>query len=232
MPHILVVEDDRSLREALAYNLQREGYDVSEAADGMYAVQLARQKQPELILLDLMLPGESGLDVCRAVRRFSNAPIIMVTARAEDADRVLGLELGADDYVTKPFSMHELLARIRANLRRIELDRDLPGDAVLTNGELMVDKAAHRVTLEDREIELQPREFDLLVYFMRHPGIVLSRGRLLVDVWGHTFVGERTVDVHVRRLRAKLGYDQQSGPISTIHRVGYAFRPPAGTRSG
>lgn len=223
MTKILVVEDDRSLREGLVYNLSREGYSPVVAEDAASALQLARVEKADLILLDLMLPGGSGFDVCRDIRQFSKAPIIMVTARGEDVDRVLGLEMGADDYVIKPFSLRELLARIRANLRRVSYDQEDPEHVTLESGPLSVDLARRRAELAGAVLTLQPKEFDLLVYFMKHDGVVLTRDRLLAGVWGHDFVGERTVDVHVRRLRAKLETGGAADLIRTIHGVGYAF---------
>jgi two-component system response regulator VicR len=221
---ILIVEDDRSLREALAYNLQREDHAVALAEDVPSALRLARQRNPDLILLDLMLPGGSGFDVCREIRSFSTAPIIMVTARDDDVDRIVGLEIGADDYVTKPFSLRELMARVKANLRRVQLDRSGTEDDVVRQGELTADLAARRVTLGQDDIEFQPKEFDLLVFLMRHAGTVLTRERLLRGVWGHEFVGPRTVDVHVRRVRAKLEGTPYAEVIRTIHGVGYVFQ--------
>jgi DNA-binding response OmpR family regulator len=220
---ILIVEDDRTLRETLSYNLQREGHAVVTAEDAPTAVTTARQSRPDLILLDLMLPGGSGFEVCKQVRSFSPAPIIMLTARGEDADRVVGLEVGADDYVTKPFSLRELMARVRANLRRVDLDRSGIEEPRLSRGSLVADLAARTVHADGHPVGLQPREFDLLVYLMRHPGAVLTRERLLRGVWGHEFVGPRTVDVHVRRVRAKLEGVGCPDPIRTVHGVGYAF---------
>lgn len=225
MTKILVVEDDRSLRDALTYNLRREDYTPVTAEDAPTALIMARKEKPDLILLDLMLPGGNGFDVCRDIRTFSTAPIIMLTARSEDIDRVLGLEIGADDYVTKPFALRELLARIKANLRRVDLDRGTGGEDVIEASGLRVDIPGRRVLVNGRPISFQPREFDLLAYLIRHPGTVLTRGRLLSSVWGHEFVGERTVDVHVRRVRAKL---EQAGSIDfirTVHGVGYVFDP-------
>jgi DNA-binding response OmpR family regulator len=230
---ILVVEDDRSLCEALSYNLRREGYTPLVARDASAAVLLARQEKPNLIILDLMLPGGSGFDVCRTVRSFSPVPIIMLTARDEDVDRILGLEIGADDYVTKPFSLRELLARVKANLRRVELDRGPVEVEVLEHESLTVDTRSREVSVDGRAIALQPKEFDLLAYFLRHPGKVLTRAQLLSAVWGHDFVGERTVDVHVRRVRSKLEKANLSDLIRTVHGVGYALetRRQASTRS-
>jgi two-component system, OmpR family, response regulator VicR len=186
-------------------------------------VTSARRSSPDLILLDLMLPGGSGFDVCRQVRTFSPVPIIMLTARGEDVDRVVGLEVGADDYVTKPFSLRELMARVKANLRRVDLDRSGIEEATLSQGDLMADLSARTVRVGGRPINLQPREFDLLIYLMRHPSAVLTRERLLRGVWGHEFVGPRTVDVHVRRVRAKLEEAGHPNLIRTVHGVGYAF---------
>lgn len=222
---ILVVEDERSLREALVYNLRREEYTPVVAEDAPSAITVARRERPDLILLDLMLPGGSGFEVCSTIRTFSRAPIIILTARGEDIDRVLGLEMGADDYVTKPFSLRELLARVKANLRRLDLDQGVDQSQVIEYGALRVDAGRRRVELTGDPVTLQPREFDLLLYLMRHPGTVLTRDRLLNAVWGHDFVGERTVDVHVRRLRSKLERDSIAPFIRTVHGVGYAFEP-------
>ena len=223
MAKILVVEDDRSLCDALSYNLRREGYTPLVAMDASSATSLARQEKPDLIILDLMLPGGSGLDVCRTIRSFSPVPIIILTARDEDVDRVLGLEIGADDYVTKPFSLRELLARVKAHLRRVEMDRGSDETEVLEHEGLTVDTRGRQVSIAGHSIALQPKEFDLLVYFLRHPGKVLTRAQLLNAVWGHEFVGERTVDVHVRRVRSKLEKANRAELIRTVHGVGYAL---------
>jgi DNA-binding response OmpR family regulator len=231
MAKILVVEDDRSLSDALVYNLRREDHTPLVAFDAASAVQLARQEGPDLVLLDLMLPGGSGFDVCQTLRSFTKAPIIMLTARGDDIDRVLGLEIGADDYVTKPFNLRELMARVKANLRRVELDERADTGRELHFGGLTVDVPGRQVTIEDRPIILQPKEFDLLVYLMRHPGTVLTRSHLLHAVWRHDFVGERTVDVHVRRVRSKLEKRGLAGVIRTVHGVGYAFDAEKQARS-
>jgi DNA-binding response OmpR family regulator len=223
MAKILVIEDDASLREALVYNLRREDYTPLVATDAPSGLAMARRDKPDLVVLDLMLPGGSGFDVCKGIRSFSKVPIIILTARDEDIDRVLGLEIGADDYVTKPFSLRELLARIKAHLRRLDYDRAGESLDVLSDGRLVVDVRARTAAVDDETIMLQPKEFDLLVYFMRNPGVVLTRDRLLSSVWGHEFVGERTVDVHVRRVRAKLERVHAADPIRTVHGVGYAF---------
>lgn len=223
MATILVVEDDRTLRETLAYNLRAEDHEPVLASDAPSAIRQARDTSPDLILLDLMLPGGSGLDVLKGVRRFTTAPVIILTARDDDVERVLALELGADDYITKPFSLRVLLARIKANLRRVELDRSEGDGETLQHGRIRLDVAGRHVWVGGEEVVLQPKEFDLLVYLLRHPDTVLSRERLLHAVWGHTFVGERTVDVHVRRVRAKLEAAGASNPVRTVHGVGYAL---------
>lgn len=231
MAKILVIEDDASLREALVYNLRREDYTPIVATDAPSGVATTRRENPDLVILDVMLPGGSGFDVCRSIRDFSTVPIIMLTARDEDIDRVLGLEIGADDYVTKPFSLRELLARIKANLRRLDYDRSEGSSDYLVHDRLVVDVRARTVAADGEAITLQPKEFDLLVYFMRNPGVVLTRDRLLSAVWGHEYVGERTVDVHVRRVRAKLEHARAPDPIRTVHGVGYAFEAPTGVES-
>jgi two-component system response regulator RegX3 len=224
---ILLVEDDRDLSEALSYNLRRDDHTPIVALDAPQAVDLARREKPDLVILDLTLPGGSGLDVCRTIRSFSTVPIVILTARDDDVDRVLGLEMGADDYVTKPFSLRELLARVKANLRRVDLDRRAERLERLEYGPLIVDVRRHTVEVEGHSVKLQPKEFDLLVHMMRYPGEVLTRERLLHSVWGHEYVGERTVDVHVRRVRAKLQAAGGQNVIRTVHGVGYAFDPPA-----
>ncbi|GAC1514633.1 MAG: response regulator transcription factor [Chloroflexota bacterium] len=206
---ILIVEDDRTLAETLAYNLKKEGYEALVVRTGIEAIVTSRAKHPDLILLDIMLPEVDGFEVCRTVRATSTVPIIMLTARDNEVDRVLGLELGADDYVSKPFSLRELLARVRANLRRTELDKlETPLPPVLVH----------------EAMEL-PREFDLLLYMMRNRAIVLSRDQLLEKVWGADYMGDsRTVDVHVRRLRSKIETDASNPAlIQTVHGVGYVF---------
>jgi two-component system, OmpR family, response regulator RegX3 len=227
MAKILVVEDDTSLSEALAYNLRREGYTPIVAPTAPGAIERARAEPFDLVLLDIMLPGGSGFDVCRDIRTFSTVPIVMITARDDEVDRVLGLEIGADDYVTKPFKLRELLARVKANLRRVDMEHRRDSGESLHAGPLSIDPARRRVLAGTEEIVLQPKEFDLLLYFMQHPRSVLTRNRLLHGVWGHEYVGERTVDVHVRRVRAKLDAAGVGGVIRTVHGVGYGFEPDA-----
>ncbi len=231
---ILLVEDDATLRDTLAYRLRHDGYQVVTAADGVQAVNAARKTRPDLIVLDLMLPGLDGLEVCKQVRAMPEtqaAPIIMLTARAEESDKILGLELGADDYVTKPFSWPELRARIRTQLRRHEQNAadslTTPAKQGIIEAEpLRIDLDRRQVWLNGQEVEMAARLFDLLVYIVRHRGIVLTRGRLLEHVWGYDYGGDtRTVDVHVRWLREKIEHDP-SNPrlIQTVRGVGYRFK--------
>ena len=233
MAVVLVVEDDETLLDAVAYNLQRDGHEVHTAADGVLGLALAREQHPDLIVLDLMLPRMSGLDVCRLVRNEQPVPILILTARDAEQDIISGLDMGADDYVTKPFSMRELRSRVKALLRRDVLSRDAgpredgPSTEVLTAGDLLVDIGRHEVRKGGAEVALRPREFLLLEYLMRHPGQVLSRDLILERLWGYTYAGEsRTVDVHVRWLREKLE-DEPSNPrhIETVRGFGYRFAP-------
>lgn len=217
---ILLVEDDGTLRHTLALNLRAEGHQVLEAEDGESGLASARSEAPDLVVLDVMLPRLDGLTVCRLLRRESRVPIILLTARGAEADKIIGLETGADDYIVKPFSLGEFLARVRAALRRAAAA--LPGD-ILASGDLRLDLAARRVALAGRPIQLAPREFDLLTLLLRHRGAVMSRDLLLARVWGDDYVGDaRTVDVHIRWLRQKLEQDP-SRPvlIQTVRGVGY-----------
>jgi two-component system response regulator RegX3 len=220
---ILVVEDDEGIREALHFNLAAAGYAVQEARDGVSALRLARSLHPDLILLDLMLPGMSGLEVCRTLRRTSPVPIIVVTARDTEVDKVVGLELGADDYVTKPFSMRELLARVAAVLRRVAgeaPDSEAPERETL--GNLTIDRPARRVILDDHEVKLTAREFNLLSFLLAHPERVHSRDTLLHRVWGPGFSGDpKTVDVHIRWLRQK--FDSRA-PLAIVTVRGSGYR--------
>ena len=224
---VLVVEDEDNLLEALRYNLTREGYEVLTATDGERGLASARDNDPDLIILDIMLPSLNGLEVCRIVRRDSDVPVLMLSAKGEEADRVVGLELGADDYVVKPFSMRELLARVRALLRRPRsAARDEREDQEsLSVGALEIDFAGHSVTMLGREVDLAPREFDLLALFARNEGRALTRDQILDGIWGKDYVGDsRTVDVHVRGLRKKIEADPNSPRlIVTLRGVGYRF---------
>jgi two-component system, OmpR family, response regulator len=221
VPKILVVEDDQNLQRALSYSLDKEGYEVASAADGAQALALARQAPPDLILLDVMLPVMSGLEVCRILRAESQVPIIMLTARTEETDKVAGLDLGADDYLTKPFGMRELLARVRALLRREK--RAMPEGGPLAFANVSVDPGRHTVTRDGRPLELTPKEFDLLAFLAQHPGLVFSREQLLSRVWGYDYGGgTRTVDVHVRWLRQKLEADPENPRfLLTVRGTGY-----------
>ena len=220
---VLIVEDDAGIRETLKYNLSNAGFSVQEAGDGASGLRTARTGKPDIVLLDLMLPGMSGLDFCRALRKTSQVPIIILTAKDSELDKILGLELGADDYITKPFSVREVVARINAVLRRFsDTDRDdqaLPEhDAI---GGFAIDRAARRVHLNGIEIRLTNREFDLLSYLLAHPGRVHTRDALLSNVWGSGFIGDRkTVDVHVRWLREKFA-GAAPFDIVTVRGVGY-----------
>ncbi|MCB9077227.1 MAG: response regulator transcription factor [Anaerolineaceae bacterium] len=218
---ILIIEDDETLRQTLAYNLEREGYLVTTAEEGRVGLDLAREGVPDLIVLDLMLPGLDGLSVCRLIRRELDIPIIILTARSGEVDKIVGLDSGADDYITKPFSLGELLARVRAALRRqpkAVADR-------LESSDLSLDLIGRKAYKGADLLNLSYKEFDLLAELMRNKGMVLSRDLLLTKVWGYEAVGEsRTVDVHVRWLREKIE-DNPSKPkrITTIQRIGYRF---------
>ncbi|MBA4802174.1 MULTISPECIES: phosphate regulon transcriptional regulator PhoB [Euryhalocaulis] len=223
-PYVLIVEDEESLAALLEYNLEKEGYRVGLAPDGEEAMTMVSEETPDLIILDWMLPKLSGIEVCRRLRNRQstrNVPILMLTARGEEAERVRGLDTGADDYVTKPFSMTELFARIRAVLRRIR-----PGLAedTVTYGDLQIDRVAHRVKRAGEEIHLGPTEFRMLDYFMQNPGRVFSREQLLDAVWGsNVYVEARTVDVHIGRLRKALKREGRNDPIRTVRSAGYAL---------
>ena len=207
---VLIVEDEKAIVEILKFNLQREGYETIEALDGETGLELARTQDPDIILLDVMLPRMNGFDVCAALRNDGSAvPIIMLTAREEESDKVFGLESGADDYMTKPFSMRELLARVKANIRRRKLDAaPTPGGRVLRCGEVAVDLTAMTVTRDGAPVECTQKEYDLLVCLLSNPGKVFSREELMTKVWNYDYFGDmRTVDVTVRRLREKIESD-------------------------
>ena len=227
---VLVVEDDRTLLSVLEYNLKKEGYSVVTASDGIEAVEIARAERPQLVLLDIMLPKLDGLEVCRILRKESTVPILILTARADEVDKVVGLELGADDYLTKPFSMRELLARVKAMLRRaqasaVESGRAEDGMVPITIGDLEIDVRRHRVTRCDSQIDLTPTEFALLAFLAGNFGRVYTREQLLEHVWGYDYAGDtRTVDVHVRWLRQKIEVDPaHPRHILTVRGVGYRF---------
>jgi DNA-binding response OmpR family regulator len=224
--HVLVVDDEPTVREVVQHYLEREGYRVQVAADGPAALAVMDAGAPDLIVLDLMLPGVDGLDVCRQVRARGATPIIMLTAKGHESDRVVGLELGADDYVVKPFSPRELVARVRSVLRRAGAG-DGQRTAPLRAGDVTVDPATREVTVAGRPVSLTVREFDLLAFLVAHPRQVFSRGQLLRQVWEYTWLGDTsTVTVHMRRLRSKVE-DDPSSPLrlQTVYGVGYRFVP-------
>ena len=221
---ILVVDDEPSVIDLIAYNLRKALYDVQVAADGLAALQLAREYNPDLILLDLMIPEIDGLDVCRELRMTSAVPIIMITARGEEIDRVLGLEIGADDYVTKPFSVRELMARVKAVLRRAQKDDGVESSTLLRGpGNLLMDVERRSIAVNDEAIELTRLEFDLLHRLLVNPGRVLTRERLLEQAWGYEYVGDtRAVDSAVKRLRAKLrAVSDEADCIESVRGLGY-----------
>ena len=240
---ILLVDDEDVLVETLAYNLEQAGYRVVTAADGSSALEAARSELPDLIILDIMLPGMDGLEVCRQLRRENSTatiPIVMLTAKGDEIDKVVGLEIGADDYMTKPFGRRELLARVRALIRRADYPsqgadehnpQDNPSESrppgrELVAGPLRIDLAGRRVNCRGQDMELQPKQFELLTYLVRNRGTVLTRDQLLHNVWGYDYAGDtRTVDVHVRWLREKLEEDPANPKlIQTVRGVGYVFR--------
>ena len=226
MTRIMVVEDEESFSEALAFMLQREGYEVEVAADGNVALDAYEQRGADLILLDLMLPGLSGLEVCRQIRTRSQVPIIMLTAKDGEIDKVVGLEIGADDYVTKPFSSRELLARVRSVLRRHGEPEELVASTVEA-GPVRMDVDRHVVTVRGEQVAMPLKEFDLLELLVRNAGRVLTRAQLIDRVWGADYVGDtKTLDVHVKRLRAKVEEDP-AAPVHlvTVRGLGYKFEP-------
>jgi len=232
MTEILVVEDDTSLRETLVYNLTRQEYTVHAVGDGLAGLDAARMSRPDLVLLDLMLPGMDGFEVCRILRQEMNIPILILTARDDEIDRVIGLEIGADDYITKPFSMRELMARIKAHLRRDRLIRQEvgsesgePSQEKLAFGDLIIDLGRREVLLKNAPVALKPKEYDLLLFLAQHKRQVLSRQFLLERVWGWDFVGgTRTVDVHVHWLREKIEPDPvHPTRLVTVRGTGYRF---------
>jgi len=227
---ILVVEDETTLRETLAEALEAEGFQVVQAADGRAALARFRADRPDLVILDLMLPELSGIEVCRIIRAESGVPIVMLTAKDSELDKVVGLELGADDYVTKPFSLRELSARIRALFRRSEqAATSVGGPSLVDLGRVQVDLAGHRLLRDGQALPIKPKAFELLAFLLRNPGQAFTRDQLLEHVWGYDYAGEtRTVDVHVHWLRSTLE-DDASAPqfIHTVRGVGYVFRRPS-----
>ncbi len=228
MSRILLVDDEPLITDSLTYSLRREGFDVKAVGDGSAALHEVQEFQPDLIVLDIMLPGMSGYEFCRRLRTYSATPVIMLTARGEEIDRVLGLEVGADDYLAKPFSFRELLARIRAIMRRVQLDRQANQLQTIELGRLSLDPISRRVFRRDQELQLSAREFDLLSLLMKNAGRALSREELLTQVWGDDWIGDpRTLDVHVRWLRLKIEEDPATPQyIQTVRGYGYRFAGP------
>ncbi len=232
---ILVVDDEISLQETLAYNLKKQGYEVQTTGDGAEALDLAREMQPDLIVLDVMLPGLDGFEICRILRKEMSTPVLMLTARDDEIDRVVGLEVGADDYMAKPFSMRELIARVKAMLRRVRLIREevktgegqdgRPKQEILEFGNLRIDMTRREITVNGEVVAFKPKEYELLTFLAQHQGQVLSREFILERVWGWDFIGDsRTVDVHVRWLREKIENDPANPRrIITVRGAGYRF---------
>lgn len=226
---ILVIEDEPALQETIAYNLKNQGYRVDTSGDGRDGLAIARRTKPDLIVLDIMLPGIDGFEVTRLLRKDMNVPILILTAREEEIDRVVGLEVGADDYLTKPFSMREFLARVKALLRRVRLDtqvqKELQETAQIIFGNLTIDPQSHEIRIDGKPISMKPKEYDLLAYFATHHRQVVSREKLLEEVWGWDYIGStRTVDVHVRWLRSKIEPNPQNPQrLVTVRGVGYRF---------
>lgn len=234
---LLIVEDEPTLLETLKYSLERQGYEVVTASDGVQALATARTEKPDLVILDIMLPGLDGFEVCRMLRQEMSLPILMLTAKDEEVDKIVGLEVGADDYLTKPFSMRELLARVRAHLRRVRLlreelessgqtDQESPnGGVVFSFGDLVIDESRREIRRDDDVLALKPKEFELLLFLARNRGIALGRSLILERVWGWDFDGgSRTVDVHIRWLREKIEVDPaHPSRILTVRGIGYRF---------
>jgi two-component system response regulator RegX3 len=222
---ILVVEDEAALADTVRYNLEREGYAVAVAADGRRALERFRVDSPSLVILDLMLPELSGLDVCREIRQISTVPIIMVTAKDSEADKVAGLELGADDYVTKPFSVRELVSRVRAHLRREEMSGGPPASTTVSGGPVELDPSRHEVRIRGELVAVPPKEFALLEMLLRLKGRLLTRDQLIAEVWGADYFGDtKTLDVHVKRLRQKIEEDpHRPSHLVTVRGLGYRF---------
>jgi len=227
MPRILLVEDELAYRDPLTFKLQRDGFEVVAVETGPAAL-IALDEAIDIVLLDLMLPGMSGTDVCKAIRTRSRVPVIMLTARDSEIDKVVGLEIGADDYVTKPYSYRELVARVHAVLRRTGEDRDIGEDAILSVGPVLMDVDRHEVSVRGTQVTLPLREFELLEYFLRNPGRVLTRGQIIDRVWGPNYVGDtKTLDVHVKRIRSRIE-DDPANPelLATVRGLGYKMVPP------
>jgi two-component system OmpR family response regulator len=223
---VLIVEDDLTLQETLAYNMRKENYRVIKATDGEEGLRLARENKPDIIILDIMLPKLSGFEVCRIIREESAVPIMMLTAKTDETDKVVGLELGADDYVTKPFSMRELIARVRAMLRRIQVsETPLTYDRFFKMGDIEIDIGRHQAFLKGSALELTPKEFEILTFLATNKGLVFDRNSLLEKIWGHDYSGDsRTIDVHIWSLRQKIEADPGNPRyLFTVRGAGYKF---------
>ena len=233
MSKILIVDDDKNLLEVIKYNLEKDGCSVILAEDGTQAVEIARRGKPDLIILDVMLPGIDGFEVCRILRKEMSVPILMLSAKTDEIDKVVGLELGADDYITKPFSVRELMARVRAALRRRESNeqhtlsnklKETNGNLIIKGHGLEVDTVRHQVSLKGSVLNLTPKEFELLAFLMRYKGQVFNREQLMEKVWGYTFEGsKRTVDVHIRWLRQKIE-DNPDTPKILVTVIGFGYK--------
>jgi DNA-binding response OmpR family regulator len=226
---VLVVDDEEAIAEAVRARLESEGYRVLVAGDGPQALEIAEREHPDLVVLDLMLPGMDGLEVCSELQRDRWVPVLMLTARTEEADKVAGFAVGADDYLTKPFSLRELAVRVRAILRRVERITQPPSTEPIAHGGLSIDASRRRVWVDDEEVQLTPLEFEILLTLAREPGVVFTREQLMDRVWGYRdYAGGRVVDSHVARIRRKLGEDgNEPRFVRTVHGVGYAFREDA-----
>jgi DNA-binding response OmpR family regulator len=226
---VLVVDDEEAIAEAVRARLESEGYRVVVAADGPEALESAERERPDLVVLDLMLPGMDGLEVCKQLQRDRWLPVLMLTARTEEADKVAGFAVGADDYLTKPFSLRELAVRVRAILRRAERAAQPSSSEPMRLGTLLIDPSRRRVSVDGTDVQLTPLEFEILLTLAREPGVVFTRDQLMDRVWGYRdYAGGRVVDSHVARLRRKLGEDGTTRFVRTVHGVGYAFRDDAG----
>ena len=225
---VLVVDDEEAISEAVRARLESEGYRVVVAVDGPQAIATCAAVHPDLVVLDLMLPGMDGLEVCKEIQKDGWVPVLMLTARTEEADKVAGFAVGADDYLTKPFSLRELAVRVQAILRRADRIRSLPAAEPIERGALAIDAARRRVTVDGDEVALTPLEFEILLTLAREPGVVFTREQLMDRVWGYRdYAGGRVVDSHVARIRRKLGEDgAEPRFIRTVHGVGYSFREP------
>jgi len=227
MKRILIIEDEVPLAEALKYTLQKEGYEVAIASDGAAGLERFTRDGADLLILDLMLPSMDGLEVCRRVRQASTVPIIMLTAKDSDVDEILGLEMGADDYVTKPFNMRTLITRVKTVLRRIRKEAPAAGEEPLRWGDIVMDGGRHEVTVRGEPVELTPTEYRLLEVFLRRPGKALTRQKIMVEVWGDYYGSTKTLDVHVRHLREKVELDPAHPQyVTTVRGMGYKLGVP------